>query len=151
MAPLFLARLVIIVKNDILSNNSRSSRFSTPCIRCKLCANISKNKSEFVSVNDRKLRIISGGSCKSSHMIYAAFCTKHNKRYIGETGKTLSDRFNRHRYDIKKIPDNCEFAEHFQDGRDLHKDKKGTGILSFTRIVVYVGLTLLNHMDSTPS
>ena len=111
-----------IVKNDIGSNNSRSSRFTTPCNRCKLCANISKNQSEFVSVNDGKLRIISGGSCKSSNLIYAAFCTKHNKCYIGQTGKTLSDRFNRHRYDIKKRSDNCELAEHFHDGHDLDKD-----------------------------
>ena len=37
--------------------------------------------------------------------------------YVGHTGVPLRSRFDRHRYDIKKRPDNSELAEHFH-GKD---------------------------------
>jgi hypothetical protein len=34
--------------------------------------------------------------------------------YIGQTGEELKSRFNKHRYDAKKRPKNCELAKHIQ-------------------------------------
>ena len=34
--------------------------------------------------------------------------------YIGQTGDELKSRFNKHRYDAKKRPKNCELAKHIQ-------------------------------------
>ena len=46
-------------------------------------------------------------------IIYAAQCSKHKVLYIGHTGEQLSERFSKHRYDIKNKPDNSELAKHF--------------------------------------
>ena len=43
--------------------------------------------------------------------------------YIGETGKTISERYGGHKYDIKKRPDNCDLARHCCNTKhDLEKD-----------------------------
>ena len=60
----------------------------------------------------------------SSGVIYAATCTKHNLIYIGHTGEKLSDRFSKHRYDIKHRPDNSELAAHFHQDHDISRDMK---------------------------
>ena len=45
--------------------------------------------------------------------MYAARCTKHDLIYVGYTSEQLSDRFSKHRYDVKRRPDNSELASHF--------------------------------------
>ena len=37
----------------------------------------------------------------------------HKVLYIGHTGEQLSERFSKHRHDIKNRPDNSELAKHF--------------------------------------
>ena len=39
--------------------------------------------------------------------------------YVGHTGNDLANRFGKHRFDIKKRPDNSELAEHFHTGHAL--------------------------------
>ena len=53
------------------------------------------------------------GNCKEREIIYAAQCSKHKVLYIGDTGEQLSQRFSKHRCDIKKRPDNSELAKKF--------------------------------------
>ena len=43
--------------------------------------------------------------------------------YIGQTGEELKSRFNKHRYDAKKRPKNCELAKHVQSHPDYDFDK----------------------------
>ena len=62
------------------------------------------------------MKVENGGTCQTKSVIYAALCTRHNTICIGQTGESLTSRFNRHRYDIKSRPGNSEIAEHF------HKD-----------------------------
>ena len=74
------------------------------------------------------------GDCKSRNVIYAALCKKHNLIYVGQTGETLSDRFSKHRYDIKKRPENSKLAQHFHTNHDLDRDL-GVTILERVNIV----------------
>ena len=54
--------------------------------------------------------------------MYAAWCKKHKLTYVGQTGGKLCDRFSKHRYDIKKRPENNELSEHFHTDHDVDKD-----------------------------
>ena len=38
------------------------------------------------------------------------------------TGEQLSERFSKHRYDIKNRPDNSELAKHFHESHNLIND-----------------------------
>jgi len=91
---------------------------TVPCNRCKLCKNISND------IPLGKSMQTSGGNCKSKDLIYAAWCTKHLKIYVGQTGIQLNERFSRHRWDIKNRPENCDLAGHFHKDHDLDTDMK---------------------------
>lgn len=63
----------------------------------------------------RRSSKVQGGSPKDRGVIYSAECLKHDLIYIGQTGDTLSNRFNRHRSDINCYPDRCELPKHFHN------------------------------------
>ena len=109
-----------LLKNDIANQQLHSN--VTPCGKCKLCPQINTAK---LITND-KLNItekIKGtGNCKEREIIYAAQCSKHKVLHIGHTGEQLSERFSKHRYDIKNRPDNSELAKHFHESHNLNND-----------------------------
>ena len=53
-----------------------------------------------------------GGHCKSVGVIYGIICKKCEEWYVGETGKTMSERYAKHKSDIKLRPNNCDLAKH---------------------------------------
>ena len=64
-----------------------------------------------------------GSHCKSTGIVYAIHCKKCKLLYIGETGKSMCNRYGGHKYDIKKRPDNCDLAKHCRSSKhDLEKD-----------------------------
>ena len=70
------------------------------------------------TVTNDKLKItekIKGtGNCKEREIIYADLqCSKHKVLYIGHTGEQLSERFSKHRYDVKNRPYNSELKNIF--------------------------------------
>ena len=94
----------------------------TPCGKCKLCPQINTAK---LITNDKLYiteKIKGTGNCKERKIIYAAQCSKHKVVYIGHTGEQLSERFSKHRYDIKNRPDNNELAKHFHGSHNLNDD-----------------------------
>ena len=79
------------------------------------------------------MKPISGGTCRTKGVIYAARCKKCDLLYIGHTSKELRDRFSGHRYDIKKRPSNTELSEHFGENhgeQDLEVKILQSGIQS---------------------
>ena len=67
-----------------------------------------------------KIKVI--GNCKEKEIIYAAQCSKYKVLYIGHTAEQFSERFSKHRYDIKDRPDNSELAKHFHEIHNLNDD-----------------------------
>ena len=59
------------------------------------------------------------GNCKEREIIYATQYSKHKVLYIRHTGKQLSERFSKLRYDIKNRPDNSKLAKHFHESHNL--------------------------------
>ena len=108
-----------LVRNDIL-HKQKGVQQTKPCGKCKLCPFI--NESTQITNNNVTIKIRDGGNCKSKGVIYAARCKRHEKLYIGHTGKTLADRFYQHRYDINNRSDNTELAMHFHRNHNLEED-----------------------------
>ena len=80
------------------------------------------------SQNNRQCKI-QGGSANDQGVIYAAECTKHSLIYTGQTGDKLSNRFNRHRSDIKCYPTQCELSKHFNENDCLFEKDLAVYIL----------------------
>ena len=80
------------------------------------------------SQNNRQCKI-QGGSANDQGVIYAAECTKHSLIYTGQTGDKLSNRFNRHRSDIKCYPTRCELSKHFNENDCLFEKDLAVYIL----------------------
>ena len=105
-----------LLKNDIANQQLHSN--VTPCGKCKLCPQMNTAK---LITNDKlniTEKIKGNGNCNKREMIYAAQCSKHKVLYIGHTGEQLSERFSKHRYDIKSRPDNSELAKHFHESHN---------------------------------
>ena len=62
------------------------------------------------------------GKCKERKIVYAVQCSKHKVLFIGHTEEQLSERFSKHRYDIKNRPDNSELAKHFHESDNSNDD-----------------------------
>ena len=108
------------MKNDIANEQLHSK--VVPCGKCKLCSQINTVK----LVTNDKLNItekIKGTrNCKEREIIYTAQGSKHKVLYIGHKGEHLSERFSKHRHDIKNSSDNSEFAKHFHEIHNLIDD-----------------------------
>ena len=72
-----------------------------PCggMRCKTCRFIPQ--SESIDKDGVKIPVKSKLNCNSSNVIYVIHCQNCQKRYVGETGQTVRDRFNAHKADVK--------------------------------------------------
>ena len=68
--------------------------------RCKTCRFIPSTN--YIEKNGVKIHVKSNLNCNSSNIIYVIHCSNCQKRYVGETGQTLRDRFNAHKQDIKR-------------------------------------------------
>ena len=113
----------ILVKSDLTIEMSprKQENVTKACNRskCKLCKSIASTGTITNSKKGIRITAENGGTCQSTNLIYAAICTRHDIVCIGQTGATLSSRFNRHRHDIKNRPDNSEIAEHFHENHDV--------------------------------
>lgn len=82
--------------------------------RCKLCSIITIGSCFSSSSTKLTYSISENMSCESHNTIYLVTCTKCNIQYVGETGRTLRERFNNHRSDIY-LNKNTAIAKHFNE------------------------------------
>ena len=71
------------------------------------------------------MKLKPGANCKTKGIIYAIKCKKCDHIYIGHhTGDSMGERFSKHKYDIKKRPQQNELATHCHKHkhRDTEKD-----------------------------
>ena len=89
--------------------------------RCKYCEHLVEEKQ--FSINGRMHELHSGGSCKSSNVVYGVKCKLCGIWYIGETSMKLHERINQHRYSTNKLrkggtldkTHDTGLADHFAD------------------------------------
>ena len=60
----------------------------------------------------KEIKKLDGGNCRTAKIVYAAGCKIHGDIYIGNIGEELRERFSKHRYDAKNRPDNIKLAAH---------------------------------------
>ena len=89
---------------------------------CKLCNHMGQ-KDCLTNSNNGRTSYISGGSCQSKNVVYAAECVKHKKLYVGFTSTALSQRFNKHRYDAGHDPTSTELGKHFYENKECNFDR----------------------------
>ena len=108
---------LITVWKTILQNSSSSV---ASCGKCKLCPQIKIAK----LITDEQLNISEKSkgirNCKEREVIYVTHYSKHKVLCIGHTGKQISERFFKHRYDIKNRPDKSEFENLFHKSHNIN-------------------------------
>ena len=67
-----------------------------------------------------ELKLKPAATCKTKGIIYAIKCKKFGHTYIEHTGDSMSERFSKHKYNIKNRPQQNELATH------CHKHKHDT-------------------------
>ena len=82
---------------------------SSRCLTCSIVPNVQNFTG---SVFDQIYAINAELDCSSENIIYLYTCTLCDKQYVGETGKTLRDRNNRHRTAITCLNREDALYEH---------------------------------------
>lgn len=125
---------------QLLATNNSSETFRvTPCnnLRCKCCTHITKTSSFHNSTNTTSHIITSDFNCSSSNLIYIISCLKCNALYVGQTARTLRERLNNHRSDIKL---------HLQTAVSIHFNLPTHSILDL-RITPCLDISLLSQEE----
>ena len=96
------------------------------CVTCKEHITIT---STFTSVRTKHQYTIRDHlTCKTPNIIYLIDCRRcRDTQYVGETGKTLQDRFHHHRSDIRTHKD-ASVAKHFNSANHTLADLACTAI-----------------------
>ena len=110
-----------LCKNDIRKKKINPSEQVKTC-NCQACKIMSKSDNVTNPRNGLSLKLKPGGNCKSSGIVYAVKCRKCKIIYVGHSGNDMGDRYGKHKYDIKKRPDQNELAAHCHQGHDVSKD-----------------------------
>ena len=94
--------------------------------RCRTCGHIS-SETDILGPKDR-LTIQDSFTCLSSGLIYCISCRRCPSIYIGETGRTLRERFGEHLRSINKKAPGFTDAEHFSPNGHTAADALVRGI-----------------------
>jgi len=92
--------------------NPRVSKCGHP--RCKCCIAITETTSFESSTTAKIYSVKTTTNCNTQNIVYLITCSKCRLQYVGETGRSLKDRLNNHRSDIK-LKKTTAVALHFND------------------------------------
>ena len=112
-----------LCRNDV---QDKEDPIFSKCKGCQLCKQINQKETIINKNNGASIKVKKGGTCKSTGCIYAVNCIKCNQIYIGHTGKTMAERWSKHKYDIKNRPEQNELSKHCKRNHNLEKDLEVT-------------------------
>ena len=118
------------VKNKLNSNLTFNTNkcLNKTCITCQF-----KYSHNHIRINSFLLPVFSNSCCISKKLVYVSICIKCNILYVGQTGKSFSDRFKQHIYNIYNfIPitkNNTEVSLHF--------NKKKHNVLNDLKFLIF--------------
>ena len=76
---------------------SRSIQGMKKCNKCPICPFVQNGKSVKATATNTQVDINTSVNCKSANIIYCISCTKCRVQYIGESERSLQERFSEHR------------------------------------------------------
>ena len=85
----------------LIQNQHKGAGSIKPCNGklCKTCKFIPRT--DHIKKDTEMIRIHQNLDCNSRNIIYLIHCDSCGSRYVGETGRTLRERFNGHRADVR--------------------------------------------------
>lgn len=93
--------------------NSRAMKpCGKPCASCKFVSNNQYVRSNMTGTALKPNISITGVNCHTKNVIYCVTCAKCQLQYVGETTRSVHQRFSEHRYSVKK--GNSYLATHFR-------------------------------------
>ena len=110
----------ILVRAKLKTHTQSPPPGTTPCNqpKCKTCPFICNATS--VTAPKSSMTIFKHFNCQTHNIIYLISCSRCNKLYVGETGRTLSTRFREHLDNIRFHRDK-PVANHFnQTNHSIH-------------------------------
>jgi hypothetical protein len=111
----------ILCRNDV--KDHVEEEYPTKACKCQLCRILNSETDHITNQkNGLTLRIQPGGNCKSKGVVYALHCKKCQLLYIGHTKNDMTDRWGKHKHDVKHRPMQNEFATHCHKDHDLDRD-----------------------------
>lgn len=127
----------ILVRADTSLSHETSSKpkglfLKCDSAKCKMCMNFSSNTNIIKSCSNNKAFPILGTiQCHSQNVIYVITCIKCKLQYVGETGRSLKDRFNDHMSTIM-LHKNTAIGKHFNTSQHSRLDIKIVAIEKVT-------------------
>ncbi|KAL9954237.1 hypothetical protein ACROYT_G041745 [Oculina patagonica] len=102
---------------------------TSPCThnRCRTCDHISRDST--LQGPQCSINIKNAFTCQLSGMVYAISCRRCSAIYIGETGRTLRERFGEHVRSIEKNLPGFPVAEHFNANGHALQDAQVRGVM----------------------
>ena len=85
----------------------------TRCKGCPICPFVNQGKRVRAVATSYTAEILQEDNCKTKNVIYCINCKKCENQYIGETDRSLQDRFSEHRGYVNRKILNKSTGEHF--------------------------------------
>ena len=85
------------------------------CLNCGVCPYVRVGKSVRSTNNNYQIEINTSVNCSSSNVIYMVGCKKCTQQYIGETERSIRERFREHMGYVKASLKNKATGQHFNE------------------------------------
>lgn len=111
----------MLIRSEMPSAEPRAFR-KCGMINCNLCKYHVQYQTTFQSTTTKKIFHLKHDlSCNSRNIIYLITCKKCLLQYVGETGRSLNERFHGHKYAINHKTD-TSVGKHFNLPRHTYRD-----------------------------
>jgi hypothetical protein len=131
-----LRDLLVRSAHRTTSSSSASTPGCKPCgsNKCKTCPYI--DPSTTFKTPSGQFTVRSALSCKSTNIVYILTCTLCNMMYVGETGRSLNDRFTEHQRSMR-LCYNDPVGQHFSGHLHSHTHARIAAVWQNPRGLVY--------------
>ena len=103
----------ILVRSSFTQpSNKPSTALGKPNHRSSLICPAMSTSDKIINKKSGRTCLSQKGDCTSSHVVYAAECTKHQLLYVGFTTRPLHLPVNNHRSEINLGAHTCELVQH---------------------------------------
>ena len=112
-------------------NNPRPKRNNPgmkKCYNCGICPYVKEGNSVKATSNNYKIDINTNVNCSSKNIIYLLGCKKCSQQYIGESERTLRERFAEHKGYVS--------TRNFSKTTGMHFNEKGHSVSDMTITIV---------------
>ena len=92
------------------------------CQKCVICPFVKEGKAVSSTSNNCRVDINTSVSCVSANIIYLLGCNRCPQQYIGETERTLKERFSEHRGYVKNKILTKATGKHFNEAGHRESD-----------------------------